>query len=320
MEPSRLSLPDKNTLLQARERVRPYIHRTPVFSSRSVNQLTGAELFFKCETFQKAGAFKYRGAINALLTLKAEEAKRGVATHSSGNHAQALALAARTLGIKAYIVMPRNAPAVKVKGVKSYGGMITFCEPTLAAREENLRQVIADTGAVEIHPYNDYRIIAGAGSAAAELLEEMPRADLLIAPVGGGGLFSGTILAARYFSPHTQAFGAEPLMANDAWKSLRQGRIIPSENPETIADGLRTSLGSLTFPVILEGASDILTAREDSIIMAMRLIWERMKVLAEPSAALPLAIILEHPEIFRGKTAGLILSGGNTDLNKLPWQ
>ena len=317
---SEAGCPDKNALLLALDRIRPYIHRTPVFSSSSINQLTDAELYFKCEAFQKAGAFKFRGAMHALLTLGVEERKRGVATHSSGNHAQALALSARILGIKAYIVMPRNAPTVKVEGVRSYGGIISFCEPTLAAREERLKQLIADTDAVLIHPYNDYQIIAGAASATVELLEEMPNAEMVIAPVGGGGLFSGSILATRYFSSHTQAIGAEPLMANDAWQSFRQGRIIPSINPATIADGLRTSLGSLTFPIILDGAADILTAKEESIIHAMRLIWERMKVLVEPSAALPLAIILEHPEIFRGKTAGLILSGGNTDLNKLPWQ
>jgi threonine dehydratase len=320
MEPSMPLYPDRAALLKARELIQPYVHRTPVISSQSVNRLTGADLFFKCEPFQKAGAFKFRGAMHALLTLDPDEAARGVSTHSSGNHAQALSLAARTLGLKAYIVMPRNAPVVKVNAVRSYGGVITFCEPNLAAREEGLRQVIEDTGAVEIHPYNDYRIIAGAASAAAELLEDIPRADLLIAPVGGGGLFSGTILAARHFSPHTRLIGAEPLMANDAWKSFRQGRIIPSENPRTIADGLRTSLGSLTFPIIREGACDILTASEASIVSAMRLIWERMKVLAEPSAAVPLAVIMEHPEVFSGKTTGIILSGGNADLMKLPWQ
>ncbi len=313
-------LPDHSVLMRAREVIAPYIHNTPVHTCQTINKITGATLFFKCENFQKAGAFKFRGATNALLSLQTQALISGVATHSSGNHAQALALAANIQGVKAYIVMPSNAPKIKIDAVLSYGGAITFCEPTLEARESTLAGIIEQTGAHEIHPYNDYRIIAGQATAAAELTESCGHLDAIISPVGGGGLLSGTILSTRYFSPNTKVFGAEPLMANDAWQSFQKKTFMPSTNPVTIADGLRTSLGSLTFPIIMDGVHDILTATEEHIIGAMRLIWERMKIIIEPSAAVPLAAIMENKGLFAGKSIGVILSGGNVDFTQLPWQ
>lgn len=313
------SIPGKETILRVQEIIKPYAHRTPVLRCTTLDRMVGATLHFKCENFQKGGAFKFRGATHAVMTLDEGSASKGVATHSSGNHAQALSLAASMRGIQAHIVMPETAPRIKVNAVKDYGGEITFCMPTLEAREATLREVVDRTGAVEIHPYNDYRIIAGQATAAAELIDNLQDLDYIIAPVGGGGLLSGTILSARYFSPKTRVIGAEPLMANDAWKSFQSKSFIPSENPQTIADGLRTSLGSLTFPIIMEGAHDILTAGEETIIQAMYILWERMKIVVEPSGALPLAVLLEHNAAFEGKKIGLILSGGNTDLNNLPW-
>lgn len=312
-------LPTREKILQAREVLRPLIHQTPLLSSSTFNKMLGAELFFKCENFQKGGAFKFRGASYAVKGLSREESARGVATHSSGNHAQALALAASMQGIRAHIVMPQSAPRIKVNAVLDYGGEVTFCMPTLQAREATLSEVIAKTAALEIHPYNDYRIITGQATCAAELHEQQPGLDYVIAPVGGGGLLSGTILSSRYFAASTKVIGAEPLMANDAWQSFQKKEFVPSVNPQTIADGLRTSLGSLTFPIIMEGVHDILTADEETIIQAMFLLWERMKIVVEPSGALPLAVMMENQELFRGKKVGLILSGGNADLNNLPW-
>lgn len=320
MNNSNPGFPGREHILKARRSISPYIHQTPVFSNTFIDTLTGAKIFFKCENFQKVGAFKFRGASNAVFGMDAAACQHGVATHSSGNHAQALALAARLRNIAAYIVMPENAPRVKVDAVRSYGGIITFCEPTLQARESTLKSVVEQTGAVEVHPYNDYRVIAGQASAAAELIETAGPLDCIVAPVGGGGLLSGTILSARYFSDRSLVFGAEPLMANDAWQSFQARQFIPSENPMTIADGLKTSLGSLTFPIIMDGAENILTATEESIVNAMMLIWERMKIIVEPSAAVSLAAILEHPGHFSGKRTGVILSGGNVDLRRLPWQ
>lgn len=310
-------VPEKTDIRKTQTLIAPYVHRTQVHTSVSLNSVAGSNMFFKCENFQKGGAFKYRGATNAIMALSREEAIRGVATHSSGNHAQALSLAAGTRGIKAYIVMPQNAPKIKVDAVRSYGGEITFCQPTLPDREATLLKVIEETGALEIHPYNDYRIIAGQATAAAELFEDVEELDCLIAPVGGGGLLSGCILSARYFSPNTKVYGAEPEKANDAWKSFRQKKLIPVDTALTIADGLRTSLGSRTFPIIIEGAADILCVTEEGIIKAMFMIWERMKLMVEPSAAVPLAAIMEHPSLFAGKRTGVILSGGNVDLHKI---
>jgi len=301
----------------AHERIAPFVHLTPVLTSQSVNKIAGCKIFFKCENFQKVGAFKYRGATNATLLLTEPEAKRGVATHSSGNHAAALALAASRRGIDAHIVMPSNSPEIKVKAVKGYGGKITFCEPTLAARETTLEDVVAKTGAVFIHPFDNPRIIAGQGTACKELMEEHPRLDIIIAPVGGGGLLSGTLISARHMKPGIKTYAAEPLGANDAWQSLKAGTFIPQTNPQTIADGLRTSLSELTFAIIQKNCDDILCVDDNAIIRAMRIIWERMKIIVEPSAAVPFAAILENPELFSGKNVGLIISGGNVELSAL---
>ncbi len=313
------TLPDRQKILDVRRLIAGKVHRTPVMRCSTLDSLTGASLFFKCENFQKAGAFKFRGASHAVWSLDAGQAARGVATHSSGNHAQALALAAGMRGIQAHIVMPENAPKNKIAAVEAYGGQVRFCQPTLEAREQMLAEVLEQCDALEIHPYNDYRIIAGQATAAAELFEDCPDLHCLLAPVGGGGLLSGSILGARYFSPGTKVFGAEPKNADDAHQSFHQGMLIPVDKPLTIADGLRTSLGSRTFPIILEGASDILTTGEERIIEAMQLIWERMKVVVEPSAAVPLAVVMDHPKLFAGKRTGIILSGGNADLYNLPW-
>ncbi|MCX6282600.1 MAG: pyridoxal-phosphate dependent enzyme [Bacteroidetes bacterium] len=303
----------------AGERIKPYINRTPVMTSASLNKLFNTNVFFKCENFQKVGAFKARGATNAVRSLSPDSLMHGVATHSSGNHAQALSWAAALAGTKAYIVMPSNSSPVKIEAVKGYGGLITFCEPTLSSREETLQKVIEKTGAIEIHPYNDTRIIEGQATSALELFEEIPFLDLIIVPVGGGGLLSGTALSALHFSSDTKVIAAEPMMADDAFRSFKSGTFIPSVNPETIADGLRTSLGSLTFQVIREHVSDIVTVSEESIVNAMRFIWERMKIIVETSSAVPLAAIMEQRIKVDGKRTGIILSGGNVDLSNLPW-
>jgi threonine dehydratase len=311
--------PSREELRRTAKRIASGIHRTPVLQSAYFDKRFSGSLFFKCENFQKAGAFKSRGAVNAVFSLSDTEAARGVATHSSGNHAQALARAAALRNIPAYIVMPENAPAVKINAVKDYGGKITFCRPTLSARESTLREVIARTGASEIHPYNNLKVIAGQATATMELLEQMPAPDFILCPVGGGGLLSGTALAAHYFSPGTRVVACEPDGADDAFRSFRDGKIIPSQHPKTIADGLLTSLGSLTFPIIREFVSDIVTVSEQAITEAMRLIFERMKIVVEPSAAVPMAAILENKIDVSGKNTGIILSGGNVDMNHLPW-
>lgn len=312
-------IPDKKAIVEAMARIRPYVNRTPLLTCATINEMTGGNLYFKCENFQKAGAFKSRGATNAVFQLGPHELAKGVATHSSGNHAAALALAAKRRGIKAHIVMPENSNKIKIKAVEGYGGIITFCESTLQAREETLQKVISKTGAIEIHPYNDVRIITGQATAAVEILEDHPDMNLIIAPVGGGGLLSGTALAARYFGNHTEVIAAEPLRADDAFRSFNSRTFIPSVNPDTLADGLRTSLGSLTFPIILEHVNDIATASEEGIINAMRLIWERMKIIVEPSSAVTLAAIMEGKINVEGRKTGIILSGGNVDLDDLPW-
>lgn len=314
-----MPVPDLHTIMDAAERIKPFIHRTPVMSSAGINKLLGTEIIFKCENLQKAGAFKSRGACNAVFSLDAEQMSKGVGTHSSGNHAQALSRAASLRNIDAYIVMPETSPQVKVNGVRGYGGRITFCKPTLKAREDALKEIINSTGALEIHPYNDYRIIAGQATAALELIEEAGEPDIIMVPVGGGGLLSGTALITKYISRNSMVIAAEPEMANDAFRSFHEGRFIPSENPKTIADGLLTSLGSLTFPIITEYVDDIVTVSEEGIISAMRLIWERMKILIEPSSAVPLAAIMENKLDVKDKRIGIILSGGNIDLDRLPW-
>ena len=299
--------------------IRPQIQRTPVLTSRSLDAIAGAELHFKCENFQKGGAFKFRGASHAVLCLSDSEAANGVATHSSGNHAAALALAAALRSVPAYVVMPRTATLVKQKAVAAFGAEITLCEPTLEAREAGLAAVQARTGAVIIHPYNDERIIAGQASVGLELLEEVPRLETILVPVGGGGLASGVSLAAAYLSPMTRVIGVEPEGADDARRSLEAGQIIPSENPDTIADGLRTSLGELTFQVLQEHLEGIVTVSEEAIVRAMRLVWERLKIVIEPSAAVTAAAVLEGKVDVAGQRVGVILSGGNVDLERLPW-
>lgn len=306
-------MPEFKDIGDAHARIKPYVHRTPVLSSSAINSLVGAELYFKCENFQKVGAFKYRGATNALLLMKKEELQRGVATHSSGNHAAALALAARNQGVPAYIVMPENAPEVKINAVRNYGAEITFCKPNLKAREEGLKDILQRTGAGFIHPYDNFNVICGQGTVAKELLEDIPAPDIIMAPVGGGGLLSGTAIAAGAMVKNIRVIAAEPENADDAFRSFRKGRLIPSVNPRTVADGLLTSLSKLTFEIIRNNVSDIYTASEESIIKAMRLIWERMKIVVEPSSALPLAVLLQHKERIEGKKIGIILSGGNVD-------
>jgi threonine dehydratase len=305
---------------QAAQRIRPYIHRTPILTNESLNAKVGAQVFLKCENMQKVGAFKFRGACNAVFSLHEDEAGRGVCTHSSGNHAQALALAARLRGIPAYIVMPENAPAVKKNAVAGYGGQITFCAPTLEAREATLMRVYERTGASVVHPYNDERVIAGQGTAALELLEDVPDLDVILTPVGGGGLLSGTAIAATESKSGIRVLAGEPEMADDAYRSMESGAIMPSVKPKTIADGLLTSLGTLTFPILRERVEQIVTVSEQGIIEAMRFVWERAKIIIEPSAAVAVAVLWEKKIDLRGLNAGVILSGGNVDLEKLPWQ
>jgi threonine dehydratase len=311
--------PTLEDIRAAAARTRPHAHRTPVMTCRALDAMTGCTLFFKCENFQKVGAFKFRGATNAVLSLSEDAARKGVATHSSGNHAAALALAARSRGIPAYIVMPSNAPRIKKTAVEGYGGMITYCEPTLEARESTLEAVVRDTGATFIHPYNNYTIIAGQGTVALELLEDVPDLDVVMTPVGGGGLLSGTALAVTLTTPRCRVIAAEPLGADDAYRSMREGRIVPSIQPKTIADGLLTSLGEKTFPIIRDRVEAILTVTEDGIIAAMRHIWERMKIIVEPSSAVPFGALLEDAADLRGLRVGIILSGGNVALDSLPW-
>jgi threonine dehydratase len=305
---------------QAAERIQPYIHRTPILTNASLNEKVGVQVFLKCENLQKVGAFKFRGACNAVFSLNQEEASRGVCTHSSGNHAQALALAARMRGIPAYIVMPENAPAVKKNAVAGYGGHITFCAPTLEAREATLTRIYESTGAKVVHPYNDERVIAGQGTAALELLEDVPDLDVIITPVGGGGLLSGTSIAATELKRGIRVLAAEPEMADDALRSLQARTIIPSVGPKTIADGLLTSLGTLTFPIIQQHVEQIITVSEQGIIDAMRFVWERLKIIIEPSAAVAVGVLWEKKIDLTGLRVGVILSGGNVDLERLPWQ
>lgn len=311
--------PTLNDIRQAAERIRPYARRTPVLTNASLNEKLGAQIFLKCENFQKVGAFKFRGACNAVYALSDAEAARGVCTHSSGNHAQAVALAAKMRGIPAYIVMPNNAPTVKKNAVAGYGGVITFCEPTLAARESALAKATEKTGATVIHPYNNEKVIAGQGTAALELLEDFPDLDVIIAPVGGGGLLSGTAIAATELKKGIRVIAGEPEMADDAFRSMQAGRIIPSENPKTVADGLLTSLGELTFPIIQQRVERIVTVSEAGIIASMKYVWEREKIIIEPSSAVAIGVLWENKIDLKGLKVGVILSGGNVDLGKLPW-
>lgn len=323
-----LGTPRSEDILAAAARIAPYTHRTPLLTSLTLDEMTGVHVLLKCENLQKVGAFKARGACNAVFSLSDKDAARGVVTHSSGNHAQALAFAVRTRGIQANIVMPRTAPKVKVDAVRGYGAHITFCEPTLEARTAAADEIITKTGATMVHPYNDALVMAGQATCALEIIKacqtsegkpsgEMP--DVIMCPVGGGGLTSGTALSARYFGPGVRVVAAEPAGADDAWQSFTSRSFVPQTNPKTIADGLLTSLGSLGLGIILETVSDIVRVSEESIILAMRLLWERCKLVVEPSGAVPLAALLEGKGAPKGSKVAIILSGGNVDLEKLPW-
>src|SRR5215510_2412456 len=314
-----MQYPTLTDIQAAAARIKSYAHRTPVLTCTSLNRLVGAELLCKCENFQKVGAFKFRGACNAVFSLSEPEAQHGVATHSSGNHAAAVALAAQLRGIKAHIVMPDNAPAVKKVAVAGYGGTIVYCAPTLAAREATLECVVHETGATFIHPYNDARVITGQGTAALELLTDVPDLDVIMVPVGGGGLLSGTALVTTALAPSTQVIAAEPEAADDAYRSLQAGKILPANDPRTIADGLRTSLGELTFAIIQQHVQQIVTVSEEAIVSTMRYIWERMKIVIEPSAAVPIGALLEKKIDLTGKRIGIVLSGGNVSLDQFPW-
>ncbi|MFK7925345.1 MAG: threonine/serine dehydratase [Bacteroidia bacterium] len=309
----------KTDLSHTAHRIRPHIHRTPVMTSRLLNEISGADLYFKCENFQRMGAFKMRGATNAILQLTTAQQARGVVTHSSGNFAQALSLAAQSLGVKAYIVMPDNAPKVKQAAVKGYGGEILLCPPTLADRETSAQKIQSETGATFIHPSNDDQVILGQGTAALELLEEEPDLAVLMAPVGGGGLIAGTALAAHHFGQNCITVGGEPFAVDDAWRSLQSGKIETNETANTIADGLKTQLGDRNFPIIQKLVDRIIRVEEEEIVNALRLVWERMKIIIEPSCAVPFAALLREKEAFAGKKVGIVLSGGNVDLSKLPF-
>lgn len=309
----------KETLIKTHNRIQPHIHRTPVLTSELLNEKAGCNLFFKCENFQKMGAFKMRGAANAILLLSEEEKQRGVVTHSSGNFAQAVSLAAQKLGIKAYIVMPENAPQVKKNGVRTYGGEIIECESTSQAREATANKIKEEKGASFLHPSNQDEVIFGNATAAMELLEDYPDLDVILTPVGGGGLIAGTALAAHHFSEHCKVIGGEPMEADDAYRSLISGKIETNGSFYTVADGLRTHLGDRNFPIIQEHVDKIIRVEEAEIINAMQLIWERMKIIIEPSCAVPFAAVLKNKEEFAAKNVGIILTGGNVDLANLPF-
>lgn len=314
-----LTIPEFDDALAAHARIAPHVHRTPVLTSETLNRMTGAELFFKCENFQKAGAFKVRGASNAVFGLSDDMAAHGVATHSSGNHALSLSYAAGRRGIPCHVVMPHSAPQAKKDAVRGYGGIITECEPSTTSREAVFAEVHARTGADFVHPYNDPRVIAGQATCARELMEQVAGLDSVIAPIGGGGMVSGCCLTLSTIAPEVDIFAAEPEAADDAARSLRAGRIIADDAPVTIADGLKVPLKDLTWHFVSNHVRDILTASEDEIVAAMRLTWARMKIVIEPSCAVPLAVILKNPEVFRGRRVGVIITGGNVDLDKLPW-
>lgn len=312
-------IPTFDDVLAAEKRIRPYIHRTPVLTSSYLNGLTGAELYFKCENFQKAGAFKVRGASNAVFGLDEETAKKGVATHSSGNHALSLSYAAGRRGIPVTVVMPRTAPEAKKAAVRGYGGKVVECEPSTSSREAVFAEVVAETGADFVHPYNDPRVIAGQATCSKELIERVDDLDAVIAPIGGGGMISGSCLTIANIAPETKIYAAEPKNADDACRSFKAGHIIADDAPQTVADGLKVPLKELTWHFVSNHVEDVLLATEQEIIDAMYLTWQRMKIVMEPSSAVPLATILKNPDLFAGKKVGVIITGGNVDLNKLPW-
>lgn len=312
-------IPSLEDVLAARQRVTPHVHRTPVLTSQLLNELAGASLYFKCENFQKMGAFKMRGAINAILSLSEQQRSQGVVTHSSGNFGQAVALAAKNLGVPAYIVMPSNAPQVKKDAVRAYKGQVTECEPTLAAREAQSEEIMKNQGATFLHPSNDMPVILGNATAAAELLEEQPQLDVILSPIGGGGLVAGTALAAAYLGKDCITVGGEPKAVDDAYRSLESGQIEINTSTATIADGLRTQLGDQNFPIIQKYVQRIIRVEEEEIVQAMRLVWERLKIVIEPSSAVPFAALLKEKEKFAGQQVGIIVSGGNIDVTNLPF-
>ena len=314
-----LAVPTYDDVLVAHSRIAPHIHRTPILTSDYLNALSGADLQFKCENFQKAGAFKVRGASNAVFGLPDDLAQKGVATHSSGNHALSLSYAAGRRGIPCHVVMPRTAPAAKKDAVRGYGGIITECEPSTSSREAVFAQVEAQTGAEFVHPYNDPRVIAGQATCSKELLEQVEGLDAVIAPIGGGSMVSGTCLTLSTIAPHIEIYAAEPEQADDAYRSFKAGQIIADDAPNTVADGLKVPLKDLTWHFVSNNVTDILTASEQEIIDAMKLTWQRMKIVIEPSCAVPLATILKNRDRFAGKRVGVIITGGNVDLDTLPW-
>ncbi len=314
-----MSFPTFDDVVEAHDRIAPYIHKTPVLTSSFLNDLTGAELFFKCENFQKAGAFKVRGASNAVFGLSDEKAAKGVATHSSGNHALSLSYAAGRRGIPCHVVMPRTAPQAKKDAVRGYGGIITECEPSTTSREETFAKVEAETGAEFVHPYNDLRVITGQATCSRELVGQVEGLDAVVAPIGGGGMVSGTCLTLSNIAPDVKIYAAEPEQADDAYRSFKAGHIIADDAPVTVADGLKVPLKDNTWHYVSNHVTDILTASEDEIVEAMKLIWKRMKIVMEPSSAVPLATILKNPDVFAGKRVGVIITGGNVDLDNLPW-
>jgi threonine dehydratase len=309
----------KKDILESYQRISKFVHRTPILSSKLINKMAGCELFFKCENFQKMGAFKMRGAMNAILQLSEEQKMKGVVTHSSGNFAQALALGAQNIGIKSFIVMPKNAPEVKKRAVISYGGIITECEPTLEARESSAQKIQQEQGATFVHPFNDFNVILGNATTGYELLQEQTDLDLIVVPIGGGGLISGLALSALSFSKKCNVIGAEPFNVDDAYRSIKSGKIEHNKNTDTIADGLKTNLGDITFSIINNHVEKIIRVTESEIVNAMILIWERMKIIVEPSGAVTLAAVLQSKAQFKNKKIGLVLSGGNVDLKKLPF-
>lgn len=311
------SIPSKLDIMASHERIKPYINRTPVLSSDKINELCGCEVFFKCENLQKIGAFKARGGLNAALSLDKSLIEKGLCTHSSGNHAQAVALAAKLLNVKAYIVMPKNAPKPKVNGVLSLGAELIFCEPTLEARENGVKEIIEKTGAVFIHPFDNYDVIAGQATASKELLEEQPDLDAILAPVGGGGLLSGTGLTAKYFSKKAKVYAGEPEGAADAVLSFKSGKVEKAPFINTIADGLLTNLSEKTLEIIRDTVTDILLVNDEEIMAALKLVFENLKIIIEPSCAVPLAALIKNKEAFKNQQVGIILSGGNVDLSKL---
>lgn len=314
-----IDIPTLEDVQRAAERIQPYVHRTPVLTSKTTNERFGAQLFFKCENFQKVGAFKFRGACNAVFSLSEQEVKRGVATHSSGNHAAALALAARLRGVPAFVVMPENSTKAKIAAVSDYGAKITYCKPTLEARETTCADVVQKTGAAFVHSYDNVRVIAGQGTATLELMGEVPDLEVILAPVSGGGLLSGTAIAAKGLLPSVELIGAEPEGADDAYRSLKAGKLVPLIDAQTIADGLLASLSERTFAILRRHACMIATVSEGAIIEGMRLVWERMKIIIEPSAAVTIGALLERKVDVTGRRVGIIVSGGNVDLDRLPW-